>query len=171
MGKILDKITNSFKSKPDTDNTTPTLEQLLDNLEQEDVINSTRMVLWNQRRQKEQWNFNDTEVTRLNVQSFVTAFQYTELCDEYGYFVLVKNINYIDGTATFVFKCHDDIREHTFHVFDFERVIRGCNEVLGLNTERTQYLLHSAQEVADVAEVAKEEPSKEENSDAATPNT
>lgn len=120
--------------------TVPSLEAIFANLEQEDITDSSRLDLWCSRRSEEGWNFTDKDIVLLNIQSFIIAFQNTELCNRYKYFVMLKNVNYVNTTVTFAFKHEHDIRTFTFHIFDFERIIRGCNEVLGLNIERSTYL-------------------------------
>lgn len=95
--------------------------------------------IWKERSIEEKIN-GDVNLFLINIQNFLNEYQKTRLCKEFGYYLYIKNINYVDLTVTLLFKHRNDEMKHDFYMYDFDRLIRGCDMTIGYNLEPIFYL-------------------------------
>lgn len=141
--KLITKFLNYFKKEVKFENAEPTEEMLLLNLEGCCISNSgTRLKTWVQRSEDEGYGFKDPRVIDLNIQSFITGYYQSLLYKKYKYFLIVKSISLITGVVELSFKRGNGIYTFSYHVFDLQRLLRGCNDIIGgINNEEMIYIL------------------------------
>lgn len=148
--KIIKSILNYFRKEIKYENELPSEEMLLVNLERCSIDNDkNRLRIWNERSVKEELNLNEKVIMELNIQSFLTGYYNSLLYKKYGYFVLVNKIDTNLGTIALSFKRNNGIFKYSYHIYDLQRLLKGCNEFIGsINNEDLCYMLNECKDYA-----------------------
>lgn len=141
--KLITKFLNYFKKEVRFEDAEPTEEILLRNLERCDISNDrSRLKIWIRRSEDEGYDFKDPRVMDLNIQSFINGYYQSLLYSKYKYFLIVKSISLTNGVVELSFKRGNGIYTYSYHIFDLQRLLKGCNKIIGgVNNEGLTYIL------------------------------
>lgn len=141
--KLITKFLNYFKKEVRFEDAEPTEEILLRNLERCDISNDRpRLKIWIRRSEDEGYDFKDPRVMDLNIQSFINGYYQSLLYSKYKYFLIVKSISLTNGVVELSFKRGNGIYTYSYHIFDLQRLLKGCNDFIGsVYNEGLTYIL------------------------------